>query len=103
MAPVANVAFVYVGSNTNFSVYDSVQYAVDELIAPIISISYASCEAVLTANDLTSLEAVMQQAATQGQTVITASGDRLTLAPRMSVNSSQCTRYREYSSKNVTR
>lgn len=76
MAPGANVAFVYVGSNTNFSVYDSVQYAVDELIAPIISISYASCEAVLTATDLTSLEAVMQQAATQGQTVISASGDQ---------------------------
>ena len=76
MAPGANVAFVYVGSNTNFSVYDSVQYAIDEMIAPIISISYASCEPVLTATDLTSLEAVMQQAATQGQTVITASGDQ---------------------------
>ncbi len=76
MAPGANVAFVYVGSNTNFSVYDSVQYAVDEMIAPIISISYASCEPILTANDLSSLEAVMQQAATQGQTVITASGDQ---------------------------
>jgi subtilase family serine protease len=76
MAPGANVAFVYVGSNTNFSVFDSVQYAVDEMIAPIISISYASCEPVLTATDLTSLEAIMQQAATQGQTVISASGDQ---------------------------
>ena len=42
MAPGANVAFVYAGSNTNFTVYDSVQYAVDEMIAPIITLSYGS-------------------------------------------------------------
>ena len=36
-APGANIMFVYTGSNTSFGVFDSVQYAVDELIAPIIS------------------------------------------------------------------
>lgn len=76
MAPNANVAFVYVGSNTNFSVFDAIQYAVDEMIAPIISASYASCEPVLAATDVASLESVMKQAATQGQTVISASGDQ---------------------------
>jgi subtilase family serine protease len=76
MAPGANVAFVYTGSNTNFTVYDAVQYAVDEMIAPIISLSYATCETALATTDVASLDAVMQQAATQGQTVITASGDQ---------------------------
>jgi hypothetical protein len=76
MAPGANVVFVYTGSNNSFGVFDSVQYAVDELIAPIISLSYASCETELNTSNLAVLEAVMQQAATQGQTVITASGDQ---------------------------
>jgi subtilase family serine protease len=75
MAPGANIAFVHVGSDTNFTVYDAVQYAVDEMIAPIITLSYASCEPILGSTDLNSLEAVMQQATTQGQTIITASGD----------------------------
>jgi len=76
MAPGANIYFVYTGSNTTFGVYDSVQYAVDELIAPIISLSYASCETELTANDLSVLEGIMSQGAVQGQTIIAASGDQ---------------------------
>ena len=75
-APGATVAFVYTGSNTSFGVYDSVQYAVDEKIAPIISLSYDSCETELTANDLKVLEGIMQQGATQGQTIVVASGDQ---------------------------
>ncbi len=76
MAPGATIYFVYTGSNTSFGVYDSVQYAVDQLIAPIITLSYASCETELTANDLTVLEGVMSQAAAQGQTIVSASGDQ---------------------------
>ena len=76
MAPGANIVLVYTGSNTNYGVYDSVQYAVDEKIAPIISLSYASCETEITATDLTTLEAIFSQAAAQGQTVISASGDQ---------------------------
>ncbi len=76
MAPGANVFFVYTGSNNSFGVFDSVQYAVDELIAPIISLSYASCETELNASSLGVLENVMSQAAAQGQTVITGSGDQ---------------------------
>jgi subtilase family serine protease len=77
IATGANIVFVYTGSTTTFNIYDSVQYAVDELIAPIISISYASCEGqFLTQADYTSLDAIMQQAATQGQTVTAASGDQ---------------------------
>jgi subtilase family serine protease len=76
MAPGANVVFVYTGSNNSFGVFDSVQYAVDELIAPIISLSYASCETELDTASLGILEAVMSQAASQGQSIITASGDQ---------------------------
>jgi subtilase family serine protease len=75
-APGANIMFVYTGSNTSFGVYDSVQYAVDEMIAPIISISYDSCETELTANDLQVLEGIMSQGAAQGQTIVVASGDQ---------------------------
>jgi hypothetical protein len=76
MAPGANVVFVYTGSNNSFGVFDSVQYAVDELIAPIISLSYASCETELNTSSLGILETVMSQAASQGQSIITASGDQ---------------------------
>jgi subtilase family serine protease len=76
IAPGANVVFVYTGSNTTFGVYDSAQYAVDNLIGNIISLSYSSCETELTQANLNSLEAIFKQAASQGQTVMAASGDQ---------------------------
>jgi subtilase family serine protease len=76
LATGANIAFVYTGSDANFGVFDSIQYAVDELIAPIISLSYDSCEGVLTQSQVNTLEAIFSQAATQGQTVVVASGDQ---------------------------
>ena len=74
-APGANVVLVYTGSNTALGVYDSAQYAVDEMIGNIISLSYSSCELQLATSDLTSLEGMFKQATTQGQTVTAASGD----------------------------
>ena len=73
IAPGADILFVYTGSNTNFSAFDSIQYAIDERLAPIISVSYGACE---TALGTFSLESVLAQAATQGQTVIAATGDQ---------------------------
>jgi subtilase family serine protease len=75
MGTRATIYFVYVGNNPNYSVFDSVQYAVDTRIAPIISISYGACETELSANDFSTLEAIMEQGASQGQSVIVASGD----------------------------
>ena len=49
------------------------QYAIDEKIAPIISISYGACEAAL---GTFTLETQLAQAAAQGQTVLAASGDQ---------------------------
>lgn len=76
IATGANIIFVYTGSDTNYGVFDSISYAVDEKIAPIISISYGACEPAFTSSStITSYEATLEQATTQGQTVIASSGD----------------------------
>jgi subtilase family serine protease len=77
IAPGANVVFVYVGSSSNFGTYDATDYAIDEGIGNIISMSYTTCELDpnLTASYYSSQEAIYKQAAAQGQTVVSASGD----------------------------
>lgn len=86
IATGANIMFVHTGSNTNYGVFDSIQYAVDELIGNIISVSYSACETQLAASDLTTLEAIFKQAAAQGQTVMAASGDQGSTACAGSTN-----------------
>ena len=71
----ATIYFVYVGNNQNYSVFDSIQYAIDTRIAPIISVSYGVCETDLSSSDFSTLESIMQQAVSQGQSIIAASGD----------------------------
>lgn len=73
MAPGANIFFVYTGLGGNSNgVFDSIQYAIDQKIGDIISVSYGACEPGLgTFNQ----ESLYQQASTQGQTIIAASGD----------------------------
>jgi len=75
IAPGATVDFVYVGNNKNYGVFDALQYAVDTKLAPVISISYGTCETSLTSSDFSTLEAIMEQGASQGQTIVAASGD----------------------------
>ena len=75
IAKDATIKFVYVGNNANSSVFDALQYAVDNQTSPIISISYGTCEANLSPSDVSTLEATMEQAASQGQTIVAASGD----------------------------
>jgi subtilase family serine protease len=77
IAPGADIYFVYTGSNTNYGVFDSLLYAVDEKIGQILSISYGACEPLLGgASGVAPIESALQQAATQGQTVLAASGDQ---------------------------
>jgi subtilase family serine protease len=71
----AQVFFVYTGNNGSYGVFDALQYAVDERIAPIISSSYGDCETNLGQTNYTALTAILQQASAQGQTVIAAAGD----------------------------
>ena len=75
MGTGATIYFVYTGNNQNYSVFDSIQYAVDTRIAPIISISYGACETDLSSSDFSTLESIMEQGASQGQSIISASGD----------------------------
>jgi hypothetical protein len=75
IAPGAEIFFVYTGSQSNGGVFDSIQYAVDEKIGNIISVSYGSCEPEMSAGSASAFDGILAQAATQGQTVVAASGD----------------------------
>lgn len=75
IAKGATINFVYVGSNQNYNVFDSLEYAVDTDISPVISLSYGACEADLSSSDYSALESIMEQGASQGQSIIVASGD----------------------------
>jgi subtilase family serine protease len=75
IAPGADIVFVYTGSDTSFSIFDSIAYAVDQKIGNIISVSYGACETQLTTANANALEAVLSQGATQGQSILAASGD----------------------------
>lgn len=75
IAPGATIYFVYVGANTTASVFDSLTYAIQNRVASIINISYGECEPLLGQSQYNSLTATLQQAAAQGQTVISAAGD----------------------------
>ena len=66
IAPKATVVYAY---STN--VFTSVQYAVDQNLGEVISLSYGSCELYQS----TALRAVAQQANAQGITVLASSGD----------------------------
>lgn len=75
VASGATIYFVYTGSSSSYSVWDAIEYAVDTRIAPIISLSYGACEAGMSNSDFSSLDTIMQQGATQGQSIIISSGD----------------------------
>jgi len=65
----ANIVFVY-----SYSVWDSATYAVDNAVAPIISMSYGDCE-MLDLVDLPSERQLVQQANSEGITWFAAAGD----------------------------
>lgn len=72
-AVARNATIIYVNSNNAFS---SLQYAVTSDIAPVISVSYGTCETPnLGASQLQIFTQIGQQANAQGQTIVAASGD----------------------------
>lgn len=75
VAPMATVAFYYVGNSPNYGVFDALQYVVDSDSAPIISISYGDCEFDIGASAIATLDSIFEQASSQGQSIIAASGD----------------------------
>jgi subtilase family serine protease len=74
IAPNANIIYYTVGNGTNSNVFDSLNYAVQQNAAHVISISYGNCEANLGSFVLT-LRQWAQQANAQGQTISGPSGD----------------------------
>jgi subtilase family serine protease len=75
VAKGANQNYVFVGGSTNFSVFDSLQYTIDNNLAPVISISYGNCEQALGASSIATIKGWAQQANAQGETITAASGD----------------------------
>ncbi len=75
IAQNANIYLVYVGANQNYNVFDALAYAITQNIAPVVSISYSSCEPMLGASDLDQANALFEEASAQGQTLVASSGD----------------------------
>ena len=75
LAPGANVYLVYVGNNANADVFEALNYAITENIAPVVSISYGGCEPLSSASSLNAYSATYMQAAAQGQSIIASAGD----------------------------
>jgi subtilase family serine protease len=67
-AVARNAAIIFVYSQ---DVFESVQYAIDQNLAPVISLSYGECEFGVSASS----RAVVQQANAEGITWMTSSGD----------------------------
>lgn len=69
-APGAGIVYVY-----SYDVMDAVKYAIDQNLAPVLSLSYGLCEPQTSASDTLMLQSWARQANAQGMTWLTASGD----------------------------
>ena len=68
----ATIIFVNGGSG---GVFNAFQYAIDNKVAPVVSISYGDCEANLGKSNLTAMAQLTAQANAQGETIVAAAGD----------------------------
>ena len=78
VAKDANIVFINSDNIFNSLLYviqNKVTVGSSAITIPIISNSYGSCETNYGASDITTLEGALKQANSQGQTLITASGD----------------------------
>jgi subtilase family serine protease len=83
VAKKASIIFLYAGLNTGDSctgnransVWDALNYAVQNNVAPFISTSYGFCESGLPSGFPATVQGWAQQGQTQGQTIVAASGD----------------------------
>ena len=75
-APNATIKFVVTGSTFSADGVDlSIMYIIDNVVAPIMSASFSSCEAALGAAGNAFFNNLYEQAAAEGITVLTSSGD----------------------------
>ena len=70
VARAANLIYVY-----SFDVFDAAQYAIDQNLAPVMSMSYGSCELANLSSDALMMQALARQGNAQGMTWFAASGD----------------------------
>lgn len=75
IAKNANVLFVTADATIDNGVEDSIMYAIDNNVAPILSTSYGLCEPEETLADMASQSSLFAQGNAQGMTVVSASGD----------------------------
>ena len=73
VAPNATIIFVNGGASGVFS--QALPYAIDNNLAPVISISYGNCEANWSASGRQAVATLGAQANSQGQTIVAAAGD----------------------------
>ena len=69
-APQATIVYVY-----SYNVTDAIQYAIDQNLAPVLSVSYGLCEPFSLRTDMLTQQTWARQANAQGMTWINASGD----------------------------
>ena len=70
---VAPDATIYYVNSTD--VFNSMFYAIDHSVAPVVSISYGDCEANFSSSDASSIAQVAKQANAEGITIVAPSGD----------------------------
>jgi subtilase family serine protease len=70
-----NATIIYVNSGTANGAFDSLQYAIDHNLAPVMGISYGDCEQHMGSVVLDTLLALGQQANSQGITILAPGGD----------------------------
>ncbi|MGC9198008.1 MAG: protease pro-enzyme activation domain-containing protein [Acidobacteriaceae bacterium] len=76
MAQGAEINFVYTGNSTNSGgALQALEYAVENNLGDIISSSYGTCEPALGLTGYNSYNSYLEEAASQGQTVVAAAGD----------------------------
>jgi pseudomonalisin len=76
IAPAAGITLVSEASTTTTDGIDLASaYIVNQALAPIVSLSFASCEQQMSASELAFYNSLWQQASAQGMSVFVASGD----------------------------
>jgi pro-kumamolisin-like protein/fibronectin type III domain protein len=75
VAPQATILYFFIGDNPNFTAFDALQDAIDNNLAPVISITNGKCEASLGSTEVLTVQGWARQANSQGQTIVAAAGD----------------------------
>jgi subtilase family serine protease len=71
----ATIIFVKCDTTTHNGVLDSAVYAIDNDVAPVISMSYGGCEAANGQNNAFAFQTLVQKANSEGITFLASSGD----------------------------